>query len=388
MIGFVGIMSREAFERESWVLAEAKAVMSDSGEGENLRNPIFKNVVDEYEKLLRQSRRLVTMGDRMQRSLNALNHNLAVSEKKYRSIFESVTEGIYRCDPDGIFVEVNPAMARMFGYADPEVFLSSTPDFKTLFCDVKDYRKYEGLLASNDVCRYEARVGERHGAKLWVEISANLMQQEGRGAPDGVVGVIADVTERKKMTEEMCRLARTDSLTSLWNRGYFMELASRELARTKRCGGALSLLIVDADYFKSINDTYGHDLGDKALVSLSSVLKASVREIDVVGRFGGEEFVVLLPEANRSDASRVGERILKGVRQSAVGGSDADISLTVSIGLTSYEEERDNLDGLVKYADIALYGAKKNGRDRLEVYRRSPSRLCATNESHAKEARS
>ncbi|KAB1442441.1 GGDEF domain-containing protein [Pseudodesulfovibrio senegalensis] len=363
-------MSREVFRKERLVLEGARAAMLRSDEDGVSVAPVLAGLVDEYGRLLRQSRRLVTMGDRMQQSLNALNHDLAVSEQKYRGIFENVAEGICRCDADGMLVEANPAMAEMFGFYDSESFLEAVPDFQSLFCRAEDYELYETLLAADQLRRFQVRLCSPESGRLWAEVSASVMDDR-EAFPGGIVCVLADVTERKHMIEEMRRLARTDSLTGLYNRGHFMELTERELARSRRTRSPLSMLIVDVDHFKNVNDTYGHDVGDKALVTLSRVLRDAVREIDVVGRFGGEEFVVLLPDADRRNACRVADRILECVREARIDIGGKQVGVTVSIGLTACEDDEEDLDRLIKYADIALYAAKKNGRDRVEVYRRS-----------------
>ena len=378
-------MKVEVFEREEQALASAKSLLDAGGSGEALASA-FPQLVKGYGRLLRQSRRLVTMGDRMQQSLNDLNRDLAVSEEKFRGIFENVAEGIYRCDASGRLIEANPAMAAMFGFVEADDFLASVATLGELFCEDADYARYEKSLASGGVHRMEVKACGPEGVKLWAEVTANVMREDGDGdACCGVVGVLADVTERKHMVEEMCRLARTDSLTGLWNRGYFMELAARELARSMRNGKRLSFLIIDADYFKSINDSYGHDAGDKALIALSQVLLDSVREVDVVGRFGGEEFVVLLPEACGNDACQVAQRILDNVSQTAVDAGEEKISMTVSIGLSSLKNSEGTLDGLAKCADIALYAAKKNGRNRVEIYRGSGCDCPCAEESHPKD---
>ena len=361
-------MTVEVFDREEQVLAEARGLL-ESGERCDAMASAFPTLVKGYGRLLRQSRRLVTMGDRMQQSLNDLNRELAVNEEKYRGIFEGVAEGIYRCDAAGNIVEANPALAAMFGFMDTADFLDSVDTLRQLFCRDEDFARYEKRLSSDGVNRMEVKVCGPEGVTLWAEVTASVMREEGDGeACCGVVGVLADVTERKHMVEEMCRLARTDSLTGLWNRGYFMELAGRELARSMRNGRRLSFLIIDADYFKGINDSYGHDVGDKALVALGEALLESVREVDVVARFGGEEFVVLLPDACGDDAIQVARRILANVCEMQVDAGDKRISMTVSIGLSSLEEGDATLDGLAKCADIALYAAKKKGRNRVEVY--------------------
>ena len=365
-------MTQEVFRKETIVLDRARSALDELTSAGASVDPAFMSLVKGYEKLLRQSHRLVTMGDRMQQTLSELNRDLVVSEEKYRGIFENVTEGIYRCSPDGTLIEVNPAMATMFGFSDPAELLRTVPRIAGLFCNSEDYQRYESLLAKGKVRQYQVKACGPEGVSLWAEISASAMCEESGGETcGGVVGVLADVTERKHMVEEMCRLARTDSLTGLWNRRYFMEVATREVARCCRNKGKLSLLIMDADHFKNVNDTYGHDVGDKALISMSQVLLDSVRDVDVVGRYGGEEFVVLLPDASREAACRVCDRILKNIRRATVDNGDQSFSMTVSIGLASLEEEEDTLDGLLKFSDIALYAAKKNGRDRVEVYHRS-----------------
>ncbi|WP_243546229.1 sensor domain-containing diguanylate cyclase [Pseudodesulfovibrio tunisiensis] len=358
-------MQKAVFRKEEIILGRVRTCL-ESGK----KIQAFDSLVAEYGKLLRQSRRLVTMGDRMQNSLNELNQSLTASEWKYRSIFENVVEGIFRASPDGRLVEVNPALADMFGYATPSDFLACFSRVQEMFRSISSVKRYENTLERQGSLRaYQTEMKHSDGRFFWGELSASLLPEQ-EEAPGGIVGVIVDVTERKCMMEEMCRLARTDSLTGLWNRGYFIELARRELARNQRHGGALSLLMVDVDHFKSVNDSHGHDVGDQALQTLASVFCASVREIDVIGRFGGEEFVILLPGSGRMDACFVADRIRAAVRDEIVPTRDGPLQLSVSIGVTSWSEKTRDLDELLKYADIALYAAKKNGRDRVEVFRR------------------
>lgn len=361
-------MSKDIFYKEATALDQARAALETAMGLDRNADKAFRALVDGYAKLLRQSERMAIMGDRMQNSLNRLNRELAASESKYRGVFENVTEGIYRCGRDGDFIEVNPSLAGMFGFSSVDAFLAKLPNIRLLFPAEEDYAQYRKVLASETVHRREVRAAPECGNELWVELSASLM---GGAEDEGstVVGVMADVTERRYMLEEMCRLARTDSLTGLWNRGYFMEMASREAARSLRRGTELSLIILDLDYFKGVNDTHGHDVGDRALIETAERMRASVREIDVVGRYGGEEFVALLPDADIGAACSVAERILHNLRSEPVDCGAVKLHLTASIGLTSMMVG-DDLDTLLKFADIALYAAKKKGRDRSECYRR------------------
>lgn len=363
-------MGAEVFRKETNTLERAREALADTAGMDKQSGKAFKALVKGYERLLRQSRRMVAMGDRMQQALNELNREIAASESKYRGVFENVNEGIFRCSPDGSFIEVNPAMAAMFGYEDTTAFLDSVTSVRELFCTREGYDRYRALLGPEGVHRHEVQAIGPGGKAIWAEVSAIIMQEEEKTCI-GMVGVIADVSERRRMLEDICRLARTDSLTGLWNRGYFMELAGREVARCLRSKASLSLLIIDVDHFKAVNDTFGHDVGDRTLVALAQVLLTSVRGVDVVGRHGGEEFTVLLPDALHDEAVVVAERVAESVRTHVVESNGKRVPLTVSIGMTSLRQGED-LDGMLKFADIALYAAKKKGRDRVEIYRREP----------------
>ncbi len=356
-------VGKEIFAREERILRQAREALGKDPEGQ--AGP-WAALVAEYEKLFRHSRRLVSMGDRMQRTLNELNQQLAASEERYRGIFENAVEGIFQADPDGRLVEINPALVRMFGFKESAAFLGQVGNVAELFADGGACRQYQKALRDErEVRGFQAEMRGPGGSPLWAQISACRLPQ---GETEAVVGILADVTERRAMMEEMCRLARTDALTGLWNRGYFMELARRELARSKRDDTPLSLLMIDADYFKSINDTYGHDAGDQALRELARILRQGMREVDLSARFGGEEFVTLLPGTSRCDACLVAERLAAGIRNSEICCGETRFRLTVSIGGTTHCEGPANLDGLLKFADIALYAAKKKGRDRVEMY--------------------
>lgn len=364
-------MTGRVFSREREVALRAHQLLEGDVFKDDTVRRHYADLVAEYEKLSRQGTRLLKMGDRIQGLLNDLNLKLQISEQKYRGIFKNAVEGIFRCDLSDTLVEVNPAMASMLGYASAEEMLESVEAEHDLFCNHDDFRRYvETLARERSVKRFQAEMLHRNGGSVWVEISAGMLcSDDGESAySTGVVGVVADITERKRMMEEMCRLARTDSLTGLWNRGYFVELSRRELARCRRGGYPLSVLLIDVDHFKKINDTFGHDVGDKALVALAGAMRNSLREIDILGRFGGEEFVVLLPDVCRKGACVVAERIRKQIGTTLVDAGSRDVNMTVSIGATFMDDDSIDLDGLLKHADMALYRAKNNGRDRVELH--------------------
>ncbi|MCC7202192.1 MAG: sensor domain-containing diguanylate cyclase [Nitrospirae bacterium] len=173
-----------------------------------------------------------------------------------------------------------------------------------------------------------------------------------------------NVMRQEKLSLE--KMVITDDLTRLYNHKYFVRRLGEEFKRTKRYSGSLSCMMIDLDNFKRINDTYGHQAGDKVLRDVAKVLKKSVRETDVIARYGGEEFGVILPHSIREDALRLAERIRTSVRSFKFDSVKEGEVITVSIGVTTYPhpEITDN-DDLVRKADKALYKAKEGGKDQV-----------------------
>jgi two-component system cell cycle response regulator len=170
-----------------------------------------------------------------------------------------------------------------------------------------------------------------------------------------------------KANEQLYFLATTDQLTSLKNRRYFLEKLELEVERSCRYARPCSVAIIDADRFKAINDTYGHDVGDKVLQKLSNVLIEELRGVDQIGRLGGEEFAILFLETERNSALEVCRRLLSRIRATRVMAEAEEIKFTVSAGLTEIIPSGDQADAVLKRADRALYRAKDLGRDRCEV---------------------
>ncbi len=207
-------------------------------------------------------------------------------------------------------------------------------------------------------------VGLAFAAVLAVERPDGLEEQwvvtTGTVAGAGVlVGLL-----RLRVEELVARLfdaARTDPLTELRNRRGFQELLDSEVDRAQRSGAPLSLLIIDLDHFKNVNDRLGHQAGDRVLRRFGQELSALTRRMDTAARVGGEEFAVVLPETDREDAYLIGERLREVVRESF---SAEPVPITVSVGVTSFPDDSLESDGLLGTADQALYAAKRMGRDR------------------------
>ena len=173
--------------------------------------------------------------------------------------------------------------------------------------------------------------------------------------------------ELEKVREEVQALAITDDLTRVFNRRHFMKLAEHTLEYAKRYRRSLSIIIFDIDDFKKINDTYGHLCGDAVLQELSLACRAILRQCDVLARFGGEEFILLLPETDNPSALYVANRLCQLVAGHVVEYKDAQIQVSISAGVTTCNPMVDTLDDLLNRADRALYQAKRLGKNRLEV---------------------
>jgi len=160
-------------------------------------------------------------------------------------------------------------------------------------------------------------------------------------------------------------LATTDSLTGLFNRRRFMELCEQEFSRSIRYDRPLAMFMMDIDHFKHVNDDYGHDAGDRVLKSLAEISILALRGADVLGRFGGEEFGVLLPETDEESAREVAERLRQSIERASISINGITLSITVSIGVSILKPDMGSMESLLKKADIALYDAKQSGRNRV-----------------------
>lgn len=178
-----------------------------------------------------------------------------------------------------------------------------------------------------------------------------------------------EVDERKRAQEQLEHLANTDSLTGLTNRRSFFILAEGCFQQARLQGQPMALIMADIDHFKKVNDTYGHMTGDQVLVRLSDLVRASFRREDITSRFGGEEFVILLPNTDAAHARKVADRLRKQVMAAGLNTDQGSISITISLGVAMITDEPDlNLEDLLVRADRALYKAKQAGRNRVRIY--------------------
>lgn len=222
-------------------------------------------------------------------------------------------------------------------------------------------------LDADSEWRWEFRIVLPDGHIRYIQAAARTHRDAG-GKNLRMIGINLDMTEMKTAQNELEKLATTDSLTGLANRGHFMRLADAELEKSRRYGRPLSVMMIDADKFKAINDTYGHEAGDRVLQALAASFRQVVRSVDILGRIGGEEFGLILPETGVREAAAVAERLRQTVEQQAVDISRSSrVTFTVSIGVSALADRTEEMDVLLRRADEALYTAKASGRNRVEI---------------------
>jgi len=225
-----------------------------------------------------------------------------------------------------------------------------------------EFELVSGECLGNDTPR-------RQDKSQWYEGRISPVQVEGTQLPC-VTWAVMNITERKQLEQELRLQSQTDELTGIHNRRFFMESLKREIAGARRSGRHFVLAIVDIDFFKSINDQYGHHCGDLALKQFTDILSSVVRKADLLGRIGGEEFALLLKNTELRQALGMVQRLLEQLRQTPIIlDNDIPVCLTASIGLTEWRVQDKGIDELLIRADTALYRAKEKGRNRFEADR-------------------
>jgi len=210
----------------------------------------------------------------------------------------------------------------------------------------------------------EVRMRTLGGREFHALLSAAPLRRDGE---DVLLIGVSDINRQKELETKLVQLAETDGLTEILNRRTFMDRSSMELKRAFRHHTPTSLLMIDIDHFKNVNDTYGHHVGDEVLRSLARRLAGVLRREDLLGRIGGEEFAALLPQTDIDGALPAAERLRLAVESMIVSCDGWEIRVTVSIGASLQEAERvQDLERLLQRADKALYAAKQNGRNRVE----------------------
>lgn len=311
---------------------------------------------------------LRTANNQLSEELNErkmIEETLQRNEMRHRSLFQNMLSGFAYCKilyqfkkpHDFIYLEVNPAFEEVTGLRKVigKRASDAIPQIQTLCPEL--IHIFGRVVAGGDPEKFEIYIAPLNA---WFSVSAYHTEKE------YFVALFDNITERRLLQQQQERLANLDDLTSLPNRRCFMTQASAEFARILRYHKELSLLMLDLDHFKKINDTYGHPVGDLVLQKLSEVCRPNLRNVDIMGRLGGEEFAILLPETGEQEALEAAERLREHIDNAKVILENGQkIQFTASIGVATYNKSCADVEALINQADQALYRAKQSGRNRV-----------------------
>jgi diguanylate cyclase (GGDEF)-like protein/PAS domain S-box-containing protein len=294
-------------------------------------------------------------------------------EEWLATILQGIGEGIIATDRSGNVTFMNPVAEKLTGWREAEsigkplssvLHLVDEDSGKLLRISISELLADPGRNPVNgtvQIVNYEE--------KIPIELNTTLIS-DSMGNTSGLVLVFYDLTERKRYEEKLRFNAIHDHLTELPNRSLFFDRLNMALAQAQRDTHRLAILMLDLDEFKKVNDTHGHNIGDKLLQSVAHRLIHMFRKGDTIARLGGDEFVLLLPEIPHADVARnVAERVIHSF-QKPFELDDLKIAITASIGISFYPDDGEDADTLVKNADIAMYWAKQQGRNQWHQYSR------------------
>jgi diguanylate cyclase (GGDEF)-like protein/PAS domain S-box-containing protein len=268
-------------------------------------------------------------------------------------------------DINGNIEYVNRKFSEITGYSYEEAISENPKVLKSDYHSEEYYKNLWETILTGKEWRGEFHNKKKNGELYWESAIISPIFNN-RGDIIQILAIKEDISERKRLENELKRQARTDGLTGLSNRRHFMETAEKQLLWDKNNPKENAFLMLDIDFFKKVNDNFGHAIGDIAIKMVADVCKETIRRTDILGRIGGEEFAILLVELNYTDAIKIAERLRLNVENIKLfDNNEVQVNLRVSIGITKYNTEEDSLEDLMIRSDKALYKAKNEGRNRV-----------------------
>ena len=305
------------------------------------------------------------------RALLTLQHNqrqaLRKRERQLQVLMDNLPGMAYRCryDRHWTMLFVSQGCARLTGYEPEDLINNRVASYASLMDEEDSERilaEVQAALDNDESFSLEYGLTRQDGSRIWVWERGRGVEEE-----DGTVvleGIVLDISDRKTLENELEEMATRDPLTGLFNRREMSRVLEEELDRARRYQRPMAVLWVDFDHFKDVNDTFGHAAGDSVLRSISRLLLGSVRSVDAIGRFGGEEFVIVLPEMDLEEARDTAERLRRKVAEKPQPlGNGQEVPLTISVGVAVYPDHGQTASTLCAAADKAMYLAKQRGRN-------------------------
>jgi diguanylate cyclase (GGDEF)-like protein/PAS domain S-box-containing protein len=293
---------------------------------------------------------------------------LRQSEESYRTILESIEDGYYEVDLAGNLTFFNDSLCKIYGYSRDELIGMNNRHYMSPETSKKTFEIFNKVYRTGEPNRiFDWEFIKKDKSIVNVEISVSLTKNAA-GERIGFRGIVRDVSERKRSEERIRYLANYDSLTGLLNRALFRDRLTHAMERARRQQGIFAVLFLDLDRFKLVNDTLGHSIGDELLCETAKRIKGCLRESDTVARLGGDEFVVMLEDIQAPDgAGMVARRVLQALARPVVV-EGKEIYSSASIGITIYPFDAQEIEGLLRNADTAMYLAKERGRNNYQFF--------------------
>ncbi len=302
----------------------------------------------------------------------SLEREVERRRQRLENIIEATRLGTWEWDVQSGETTFNERWADIVGYTLEELQPVSIETWVQL-AHPDDLQESNELLQKHfaretEYYEYESRMKHKSGKWVWVSDRGKVIEWTADGQPRQMFGTHTDITEKKELAEKIRQVSIRDPLTKLYNRRYIFERFEGILAEHLREKNTFSVSIVDIDHFKSINDTYGHQAGDYILAEFANIFQRNIRPYDLLGRYGGEEFIIVSIHAHKECAVSQVERISEEIRAKVFRYHDIEITLTFSCGIadsSEYSDEAISIENIVNMADKRLYKAKETGRNRI-----------------------
>jgi len=307
--------------------------------------------------------------------LQSLKDNLYIKDQQFKSTASALPDPVFIIDRNGKYLDLIGKQERNL-YHSPD-FLIGKDLHSVLSADLANIflETISDAIETDSLKVLEYQLGPEDLKGITADGSKDKQWFEGRVYPikdqadeiSSVVWMEINITRRKNLEKKLKNLEQKDPLTGAFNRRYFMQVFEQSYSITKRYKTPLSIMVIDIDNFKSINDTIGHKAGDTVLKMVVDFCQTSFRDADLFARFGGEEFIVMLPNTPTIGAAIIAERIRDGVHSIPVTLANETVNCSISIGISQIEESDKSYTDVINRADTALYQAKDRGKNRVEI---------------------
>lgn len=306
----------------------------------------------------------------------AAERKLTEAEARYRNLVETAHDLVWSLDSMGRWTYLNQAVTGIYGYEPQEMIGCPFKEFQAPESAQRDEEAFAKVIRGNELLQYETVHLDKQGKQRYISFNARPMFDE-NAQVIAITGTARDITEQKRYEHELTYQAQHDTLTGLYNRSYFQGELERVVSRVARSAAECALLYLDLDQFKCVNDTLGHAAGDRLLIECTELLNKNIREGDLLARFGGDEFTILLYNISRNDVLSVAEHIRQMFERYRFIEQGQTFNVTCSIGVAIIDSEIQSSQDALAQADLACNISKTEGRNCVHLYSAGDSERAA-----------